>query len=51
MKNLLLGDSIHMGYDSFVRDKPAGRANVFFHEGGALLADEIIGFLMTEGLI
>jgi hypothetical protein len=33
MKNiLLLGDSIRMGYDSFVRNKLLGRANVFFHE-------------------
>ena len=29
---LLLGDSIRMGYDSFVRDKLEGRANVFFPE-------------------
>ena len=33
MKNiLLLGDSIRMGYDSFVRNKLEGRANVFFTE-------------------
>ena len=33
MKNiLLLGDSIRMGYDSFVRNKLLGRANVFYHE-------------------
>lgn len=29
---LLLGDSIRMGYDSFVKDKLKGRANVFFPE-------------------
>lgn len=33
MKNiLLLGDSIRMGYDSFLRNKLLGRANVFYHE-------------------
>ena len=33
MKNLLLlGDSIRMGYDSFVQEKLAGRMNVFFAE-------------------
>ena len=33
MKNiLLLGDSIRMGYDSFVRNKLLGRANVFYPE-------------------
>ena len=31
-KLLLLGDSIRMGYDSFVREKLAGRAEVFFSE-------------------
>ena len=31
MKNLLLiGDSIRMGYDTFVREKLAGRMNVYF---------------------
>ena len=31
MKNLLLlGDSIRMGYDSFVKEKLEGRMNVFF---------------------
>ena len=29
---LLLGDSIRMGYDSFVQEKLAGRMNVFFPE-------------------
>ena len=39
MKNiLLLGDSIRMGYDSFVRDKLAGRANVFFAEDNGRFA-------------
>ena len=33
MKNLLLlGDSIRMGYDSFVQEKLKGRMNVFFAE-------------------
>ena len=33
MKNLLLlGDSIRMGYDSFVQEKLAGRMNVYFPE-------------------
>ncbi|MBO5761465.1 MAG: hypothetical protein J6S53_07985, partial [Lentisphaeria bacterium] len=33
MKNLLLlGDSIRMGYDSYVQEKLAGRMNVFFPE-------------------
>ena len=33
MKNLLLlGDSIRMGYDSFVQEKLAGRMNVYFAE-------------------
>ena len=33
MKNLLLlGDSIRMGYDSFVQEKLEGRANVYFSE-------------------
>ena len=31
MKNLLLiGDSIRMGYDTFVREKLSGRMNVYF---------------------
>jgi hypothetical protein len=33
MKNLLLlGDSIRMGYDSFVKEKLAGKMNVYFPE-------------------
>ena len=31
-KLLLLGDSIRMGYDSFVQEKLSGRAEVFFSE-------------------
>lgn len=39
MKNiLLLGDSIRMGYDSFVQDKLEGRANVFFAEDNGRFA-------------
>ena len=39
MKNiLLLGDSIRMGYDSFVREKLKGRANVFFSEDNGRFA-------------
>ncbi len=33
MKNLLLlGDSIRLGYDSFVKEKLYGRMNVYFSE-------------------
>ena len=43
MKNiLLLGDSIRMGYDSFVRDKLAGRANVFFAEDNGRFAQSTL---------
>ena len=39
MKNLLLlGDSIRMGYDSFVQEKLAGRMNVFFAEDNGRFA-------------
>ena len=39
MKNLLLlGDSIRMGYDSFVQEKLAGRMNVFFPEDNGRFA-------------
>ena len=39
MKNiLLLGDSIRMGYDSFVKEKLAGRANVYFSEDNGRFA-------------
>lgn len=39
MKNiLLLGDSIRMGYDSFVKEKLQGRANVFFSEDNGRFA-------------
>jgi len=39
MKNLLLlGDSIRMGYDSFVREKLQGRADVYFPEDNGRFA-------------
>ena len=39
MKNiLLLGDSIRMGYDSFVKEKLEGRANVYFSEDNGRFA-------------
>ena len=39
MKNLLLlGDSIRMGYDSFVQEKLAGRMNVYFAEDNGRFA-------------
>lgn len=39
MRNLLLlGDSIRMGYDSFVQEKLAGRMNVFFPEDNGRFA-------------
>ena len=39
MKNLLLlGDSIRMGYDSFVQEKLAGRMNVYFSEDNGRFA-------------
>ena len=39
MKNLLLlGDSIRMGYDSFVREKLEGRMNVYFAEDNGRFA-------------
>ena len=39
MKNLLLlGDSIRMGYDSFVQEKLAGRMNVYFPEDNGRFA-------------
>ena len=39
MKNLLLlGDSIRMGYDSFVQEKLQGRTNVFFAEDNGRFA-------------
>lgn len=39
MKNiLLLGDSIRMGYDSFLRNKLLGRANVFYSEDNGRFA-------------
>ena len=39
MKNiLLLGDSIRMGYDSYVKEKLANRANVFFSEDNGRFA-------------
>ena len=40
MKNLLLlGDSIRMGYDSFVKEKLEGRMNVFFSEDNGRFAE------------
>ena len=39
MKNLLLlGDSIRMGYDSFVQEKLAGRMNVYYSEDNGRFA-------------
>ena len=39
MKNLLLlGDSIRMGYDSFVKEKLEGRMNVYFSEDNGRFA-------------
>ena len=39
MKNLLLlGDSIRMGYDSFVQEKLRGRMNVYFPEDNGRFA-------------
>ena len=39
MKNLLLlGDSIRLGYDSFVQEKLAGRMNVYFAEDNGRFA-------------
>ena len=40
MKNLLLlGDSIRMGYDSFVKEKLDGRMNVYFSEDNGRFAE------------
>lgn len=39
MKNLLLlGDSIRMGYDSFVKEKLESRMNVYFSEDNGRFA-------------
>ena len=46
MKNLLLlGDSIRKGYDSFVKEKLAGRANVFFSEDNGRFAQYTLRML------
>ncbi len=43
MKNiLLLGDSIRMGYDSFVRNKLLGRANIFYPEDNGRFAQHTL---------
>ena len=44
MKNLLLlGDSIRMGYDSFVQEKLQGRANVYYSPEMAALPSLLCG--------
>ena len=49
MKNLLLlGDSIRKGYDSFVREKLAGRANVFFSEDNGRFAQYTLRVLHDQ---
>ncbi len=46
MKNLLLlGDSIRMGYDSFVQEKLAGRMSVFFSEDNGRFAQYTLRML------
>lgn len=46
MKNLLLlGDSIRKGYDSFVKEKLAGRANVYFSEDNGRFAQYTLRML------
>ena len=41
-KIVLPGDSIRMGYDSFVQEKLAGRAEVFFAEDNGSIAPKQI---------